>query len=354
MLINESMIGKITMADVAREAGVHQTTVSLALRNDRRLAEETRVRIRAIAERMGYRPNPLVSALIAERKKGMSSEYGSTLAFLTTGKTRDRWRQSRQYVNTYEAMIRHAEARGYKLAEFWLDEPGMTGERLAHILLHRGIRGIIVCPVQVDRRSLAFDFSSFAAVAIGYALQSPLLDHVAVDLCATMRLVVQELEARGFRRIGFVTPGDTSNRVNHLSLGAFLAERHNAPRRFIRPLVAAQWERSTVMNWLRQTEPDVVILPTQSSIISLKRWLLEEGVSVPGFLSLVCLDCHRHTDDSGILQDLETEASAIIEFVTGRVQRASFGIPSHPQTILVGGVWREGRTCLHQAVAKVK
>ncbi|HZZ57506.1 MAG TPA: LacI family DNA-binding transcriptional regulator, partial [Opitutaceae bacterium] len=49
---------RVTLADVARKAGVHVTTVSLALRNNRRLPEPTRLRLQALAKRMGYAPDP--------------------------------------------------------------------------------------------------------------------------------------------------------------------------------------------------------------------------------------------------------------------------------------------------------
>lgn len=60
----------LNMEDVARAAGVHQTTVSRALRNDRRLPEQTRQRIRKLAERLGYRPHPLLTALGVNLRRG--------------------------------------------------------------------------------------------------------------------------------------------------------------------------------------------------------------------------------------------------------------------------------------------
>ncbi len=53
----------LTMADVARAAGVSLTTVSRALSGNGRLSERTRQRVRAIANEMGYRPNPLARRL---------------------------------------------------------------------------------------------------------------------------------------------------------------------------------------------------------------------------------------------------------------------------------------------------
>jgi DNA-binding LacI/PurR family transcriptional regulator len=64
-------------------AGVHLSTVSLALRNDARLPATTRQRIQALAQRQGYSPNPLVSILMA-RIRRRDTGYRGTLADLHT------------------------------------------------------------------------------------------------------------------------------------------------------------------------------------------------------------------------------------------------------------------------------
>ena len=43
---------RVTLADIAAKAGVHVTTVSLALRNSPRLPVATRERIRKLAEQL--------------------------------------------------------------------------------------------------------------------------------------------------------------------------------------------------------------------------------------------------------------------------------------------------------------
>ena len=55
------------IADVAREAGVSKTAVSFAFNNPERLAAGTAVRIRAVAESLGYRPNPVARLLTQPR-----------------------------------------------------------------------------------------------------------------------------------------------------------------------------------------------------------------------------------------------------------------------------------------------
>jgi LacI family transcriptional regulator len=54
-----SRVGRPTLKDVAREAGVSIKTVSRALNNEPRISAETRGRVLEIVERLGFRPNTL-------------------------------------------------------------------------------------------------------------------------------------------------------------------------------------------------------------------------------------------------------------------------------------------------------
>ncbi|MDT7578212.1 MAG: hypothetical protein QOH17_4545 [Pseudonocardiales bacterium] len=59
----------VTLEDVAREAGVAVSTVSRALSNPERVSRRTREHVRAVAQRMDYRPNLLAQALPSGRTR---------------------------------------------------------------------------------------------------------------------------------------------------------------------------------------------------------------------------------------------------------------------------------------------
>ena len=58
---------RINIADVAQKAGVSPTAVSFAFNKPEQLNSETVNRIRMTAIEMGYMPNPMARALIAQR-----------------------------------------------------------------------------------------------------------------------------------------------------------------------------------------------------------------------------------------------------------------------------------------------
>ncbi|WP_081282656.1 LacI family DNA-binding transcriptional regulator [Mycobacterium asiaticum] len=59
--------GRVTIKDIARVAGVSVTTVSDALSGNGRLTTETRERVRAVADELGYRPSAAARSLVGAR-----------------------------------------------------------------------------------------------------------------------------------------------------------------------------------------------------------------------------------------------------------------------------------------------
>jgi DNA-binding LacI/PurR family transcriptional regulator len=61
------MVARVSIRDVAPPAGGWVTTVSHALNGKGRLNPETRERVREVADRLGYRPNPAARSLVSGR-----------------------------------------------------------------------------------------------------------------------------------------------------------------------------------------------------------------------------------------------------------------------------------------------
>jgi transcriptional regulator with XRE-family HTH domain len=67
---------RVTIADVAREAGVSRTTVSHALSGQGKVNADTRAKVKEVAERLNYRPSA--------RARSLRSGKSQTLALLSS------------------------------------------------------------------------------------------------------------------------------------------------------------------------------------------------------------------------------------------------------------------------------
>ena len=207
---------RVTLSDVAKKAGVHVTTVSLALRNHPRLPETTRKRIQAMATEMGYRPDPLLRALVAYRGKIIERRNTPTLAYVTNWNSRLGWKKVTAHPDFYAGAEAMANQLGYHLEHFWLNEPGLTQGRLSRMLYARGISGVIIASHGREMGdALEFEWQNFSAVKIDYYPHRPVLHNVTNNQCDIIRVAMQKVKAAGYRRIGFVMHRGWDHAVDH-------------------------------------------------------------------------------------------------------------------------------------------
>src|SRR5579862_9812059 len=103
---------RTTLADLAQKAGVHVTTVSMALRNHPRLPSVTRERLQRLAVEMGYVPDPLLRALVSYRNELRPDRVRPTLAYVTNWTTRWGWKNVTAHPDFYEGARKAASALG--------------------------------------------------------------------------------------------------------------------------------------------------------------------------------------------------------------------------------------------------
>jgi LacI family transcriptional regulator len=348
------------MSDVAARAGVHVTTVSLALRNHPRLPEATRERIRRIAGRLGYRPDPMLRALIAYRAAARSGRSMPTLAYLTNWATRFGWRQVTAHPEFHAGAQQMAEELGYRLEHFWVREPGLTEDRLSAVLSARGISGLVLASHGREMGdALRLDWDRFAAVKIDYFPHDPLLHTVTNNQCDAVRLALQKVSAAGYRRVGFVMHRGWDHAVDQLWTAGFLCEQQQLPARERIPPHLFPAERP-VERWLNageaQPEPDPgpfgawmrrhrpeVIVSKASFVLPLLRRL---GLRVPRDVAFVDVFLERADGaHAGVRQNHRAVGARAVEMLAAQLQHNRLGIPEIPTTTFVDGTWFDGESC---------
>ncbi|MDI1249050.1 MAG: LacI family DNA-binding transcriptional regulator [Lacunisphaera sp.] len=351
---------RITLADVAKKAGVHVTTVSLALRNHPRLPETTRRRLQALALEMGYTPDPMLRALVSYRSKVALPRSKPTLAYVTNWTTRWGWKEVTAHPQFFSGAAAKAEELGFRLEHFWLRDEGMTHGRLSQILFSRGINGLIIASHGREMGdALQLDWRNFSAVKIDYFPHQPVLHNVTNNQCDIVRLALQKVIAAGYRRIGFVMHRGWDHAVDHLWTAGYLCEQQNLTAEecipahiFPDPLPVERWfneNRSDVTpdakpfeRWFKEHQPEVVISKGSFVLPQLRRM----GLRIPRDVAFVDVFLEEFNGlTAGVRQNHETVGAQAVEILAGQLQHNKFGVPEIPTTTFVEGTWFDGKSC---------
>lgn len=200
--IHRVLTPRVTMQEVARAAAVHQTTVSLALRNDPRLPEATRTRIQAIADRLGYRPDPMLAALNNYRTGRRPLAAPTTMAFLLHFRDHDEMEASHPHRQFLEGARGQAEKIGYQLEVFYIGSTTGADRRIDRILKARGIGGVILAAFGYKVTRFQMNWTDFSVVRIESQQLERALHMVSSHQMEIAREAVRRLCELGYRRIG--------------------------------------------------------------------------------------------------------------------------------------------------------
>ena len=332
---------RATLRDIAREAGCHYSTVSLALRGHPRIPRATRLRLIEIANRLGYQPDAMLNALCAYRGQRREFPRQGVIAWLTNHSSERGWQRSACNRDYFRGAAARAKERGYLLEAFWLRQPGMTGARMSQILWTRGIQGILF-PPQERLCSIDLVWDRFSCVTFGYTLVSPRLHLVSNHEYRTMGCLFGELQRRGYRRLGLVNLRDHDERVDHNWLAAYLVEQNQleASDR-LPPLILHQWDEAGFAEWQKEYQPDAIV--TRLAVVL--RSVARLGLEVPRDIGVAfhSLDEARN-DLSGMKKNSYLIGVMAIDLLIDMLHRNERGLPETPYRMMVEGRWWEGTT----------
>lgn len=351
---------RVTLADIASKAGVHVTTVSLAMRNHPRLPESTRQRIQALAQEMGYSPDPLLRALVAYRGRIIERRNTPTLAYVTNWSTQWGWKKVVAHHEFFLGAETKATELGYKLEHFWLKGEGMSQERLSQILYSRGITGLIIASHSREMGDeLQLNWKNFSAVKIDYFPHQPALHNVTNNQSHIVRLAMQKVVSAGYRKIGLVMHRGWDHAVDHNWTAGYLCEQqhlgpkdrvpahifpeaHPVERWFQEHNALVQVDFEPFRDWFKRHQPEVIISKGAFVLPALERM----GLKVPrdvGFVD-VFLDNFDGTM-AGVQQNHHTVGALAVEILAGQLQHNKYGVPEIPTTTYVEGTWHDGASC---------
>ena len=185
------------MADVAGRAGVSSMTVSRAFRKGGAISAETRDRILAAAEELGY--------VLDQTAGTLSSKRSGFIAALVPSLNNS------NFADTARGLTDAIEATGLQVLLGYTDYSIAKEEKLIDSMLMRRPEGIILTGGRhTERARRRLEAAGIPVIETWDTPAAPLGHVVGFSNAEAMKALVRHVHARGYRRIGYI--GGTSNR----------------------------------------------------------------------------------------------------------------------------------------------
>lgn len=345
--------GRVSLRDVARAVGVSHVAISLALRGDARISEKRRTEIKLAADRLGYRPDPMLSSLAAYRRTKQRVEISSTVAWINQWPDPKALRRLNEFAAYWRGATEAAGELGYRLEEF-LAPRELSHERLQRILAARSVLGILIPPHAHGLSLPDFDWSQFSVVRLGLSVEHPRAHVVTSDQLNCAKMAFERIRERGYDRIGFVSSRRFDRntggnfRAGYLSAqDAFLPLRRQLPPLFLEE-ESTPADARLLRAWLKRAKPNAVI----STHATLHRLLTGFGVRVPADLPVAAVSVLDGKFDAGVDQNSCEVGRVALRTLTGLIHQNERGIPRYCRRILVEGQWIDGTSLPARGGAK--
>lgn len=186
--INEPRPRRVTLADVARRAGVSTALVSIVMRDAPGASEQTRRRVLAVAEDLGYRPDVRARALASIKPHLIGVLFGKAGRF---------------HMELIDGLYRAAEERGWDLALSALT-PSRDEKRALESLQDFRCDALVMLGPPVADPVMA---GQVPVVVIGWHAGHPDVDIVRTSDEHGMTLAVTHLVTHGHRDIAHLQGG---------------------------------------------------------------------------------------------------------------------------------------------------
>ncbi|NBB72591.1 MAG: LacI family DNA-binding transcriptional regulator [Bacteroidetes bacterium] len=327
------------LQDIADALGLAKATVSMALKNDLRIAATTRERVIAKAAAMNYIPDPALRRLSEIRWKGGRNAARLSVGLLTWDAA-DYPNTRAHFWETARESLRHL---GYGCEEIIVREQPNV-KRAAKILEARGVAGILAMASRCDDAWTDFPFDKFAGVELHAGSGRPTgLPQIRPDTFRNLLGAGERVVERGGRSAAICLleqqhPSTTDQR-NQAAAYYVVAEWKRAGLRpaTFRSFDAADEPNRRIADYLRRLQPDWVLLPNEMIAADVRRRFGEVG-------NMIAMAMMEPGPTPGFQRDHPKMAQRAVALLDGRIREGRKGVTAQPETLVLPWEWREAET----------
>lgn len=331
----------VTLRDIAKKLGVSHVTVSRALHGNPRISAKLRAEAQALARELGYRPNPMASALGGLRSSSMQRGIQSEIAWINFWDDPQEWRRYRELALYWDGAREAAESHGYRLEEFLFNDP--LSPKLETILRARNILGIIIAPHPAKTLPPQWHnlpWENYCAIRIGYTTPFPPVDVVTSDHLNNAILAFETIRGKGYRRIGYVSQVGNTTRFKSGFLTAQLKvdPSEQVPILLVPDGINHSIDKKPLLAWLKKEKPDAIL----TDLPLLRATLQEANPQALQHLALATTSILDGNLSAGIEQNSKEIGRTAVDLLISRINQNKFGFPAVCRETLIRGKWVDG------------
>ena len=272
----------VTLADVARRAGVSASTASRALNGRGELSERTRAAVADAARALQFQPSQLARSL--------RTSTTHTVGFVVPDVSSP----------FYAAALKGAQAAlhesGYRVLLMDCEQSADREVEALHTLLAHRVDGLLVSTVGLERNRFARVLGHrVPCVFFDSAIDGVGDGRVILDNDRGIALLVDHLVEHGHRRIGLLagSESETSGRERRLAFRA--AMKRHGPRVTAGGVAGSRWTQedgreSTHKLLDRRSPPTAIVASSVELALGTLHACRERGVRIPDDLALATFD----------------------------------------------------------------
>ncbi|MFN8484313.1 MAG: LacI family DNA-binding transcriptional regulator [Anaerolineae bacterium] len=270
---------RATSVDVARGAGVNQSTVSRTFSDDQSISSETRARVLEVARKLGYKPNAIARSLITQQ----TNMVGIVMAGITS--------PFQPYV--LEKFIEKLQGMGRQALVFSAGPDQEVDDILPSVFEYRVDALIITSATLSSPRIEECAHYGIPVILFNRYLPGENVSAVCCDNSEGGRLIADLLLDAGHQRIAYVAgnPYASTNRDREKGFTDRLVER--GVTQWLREQAQFNYESGAEAGrrlLQRDDPPDAVFCASDVIALGLIDQARDLGVKIPDHLSVVGFD----------------------------------------------------------------
>ncbi|WP_028866185.1 LacI family DNA-binding transcriptional regulator [Psychromonas aquimarina] len=274
--------GRVTLADVAKSAGVGAMTVSRALRTPEQVSEKLRDKIQLVVEELGYIPNQAAGALASGKSDSIALILPSFADKVCSN-----------FIPSFQEILNQA---GYQLVIGYSNYSITQEEQLLSTLLANNPAAVVLFGSEHSAQTVKLLKNSQAAILELAEINELCIDlNVGIDHYQSSKEMTRHLIKQGFQKIAFVGARSEQSILRKQLRGwqAAMLENYLAPDHFLtsndEPNIELGCEGVAKL-LLQQPDLDALICSHEEIAMGALFECQRRVLQIPKDIALTCLD----------------------------------------------------------------